>query len=139
MVIVIAGILSAVVANRISLTKFDTDGYADQVKAAVRYAQKVAVAQRRSVYLVVSATDVSLCYDAACTSAVTEPPKSSAFKPPAPGGVTPSTASDFFFDSLGRPRITSTTALATSTLTLTLTSSDRTRTLSIEPETGFVH
>src|SRR5437762_2821451 len=48
-VMVVAGILAAVAYNRINLTAFDTDGYAGKLRATVRYAQKLAVAQRRAV------------------------------------------------------------------------------------------
>ncbi len=50
MVIVIAGILAAVVAPRFfDNTVFQSRGFADQVQASLRYAQKVAIAQHRNV------------------------------------------------------------------------------------------
>ena len=73
LVIVIAGILSAAVYNKIDVASFKAEGTTDQVKSAVRYAHKLAVAQRRNVYISAAGNDVSLCYDSGCGSAVLEP------------------------------------------------------------------
>jgi MSHA pilin protein MshC len=135
LVIVIAGILSAVIYNRINVGSFKAEGSTDEIKAAVRYAHKLAVAQRRSVYLSASSPDLSLCYDLACGSRVAKPPSASdAFTVTASDTLTLSSA--FYFDSLGRPTLTS-GSLATSAITVSI--SGGTRTLTIEPQTGFVH
>lgn len=50
MTMVIIGILAAVVAPRLFDTNvFQSRGFADQVQASLRYAQKIAIAQRRNV------------------------------------------------------------------------------------------
>ena len=52
LVMVIAGILAAVAVPRlVGRNSFDTRGFADQLGATVRYAQKLAVAQRRDVFV----------------------------------------------------------------------------------------
>ena len=136
-VIVIAGILSAIVYNRISITSFSTSGYTSEVRSEVRYAHKLAVAQRRNVYVSVAGNAVSLCYDSACTTAVTQPASSAAFSLSAPG-VTPAIPTPFYFDSLGRPHVTSTMALAAAAVTVSITG-DVMNTITIEVQTGYVH
>ena len=137
-VIVIAGILSAVIYNRINVAAFSTDGYRDEVKAAVRYAHKLAVAQRRDVHVSLASSKVSLCYDSGCASPVPKPPGTDAFALTPPSGVTPAVPTAFYFDSLGRPHVNAGGALATSALNVTV-SGDVVRTVTIEPDTGFVH
>ena len=52
MVIVIVGVLAAVAASRFFVrTGFDVAAFAEQVRAMARYAQKLAVAQNRVVWV----------------------------------------------------------------------------------------
>ncbi len=134
-VIVIAGILSAIVYNKIDITGFKTEGSTDEVKSAVRYAQKLAVAQRRNVYVDTSGNDVRLCYDSGCATQVPQPPGSAWFKITA--ATAPTLSNAFYFDTLGRPTLVSGSTVATSAITLSL--SGGTRSITIEPQTGFVH
>ena len=63
LVMVIAGILAAVAVPRlIGRNSFDTRGFADQLAATARFAQKLAIAQRRDVFLQTSTTTATLCY-----------------------------------------------------------------------------
>lgn len=130
-VIGIATILSVFAIARINTTSFDTEGFANRAAAMVRYAQKVAVSQRRTVFVVIAGNNLSLCYtNAACGGgAVHEPPGANAFSYSAPGGVTLSNMATFSFDSLGRPS-------AGGTLKVT---GDVVRDIVIEAETGYVH
>ncbi len=129
-VIGIATILSVFAIARINTTSFDTEGFANRAAAMVRYAQKVAVSQRRTVFVVISGNNLSLCYtNAACGSPVHEPPGTNAFSYTAKDGVTLSNMTTFSFDSLGRP---------SSGGTLKVTG-DVVRDIVIEPETGYVH
>jgi MSHA pilin protein MshC len=60
-VIIIVGILSVVaVAKLTGVDAFEVQGFFDSTKAAVRFAQKLAVAQRTNVVVVVNATSVSV-------------------------------------------------------------------------------
>ncbi len=129
-VIAIAAILSAFAISRINTQSFDTEGYANRAIAMVRYAQRLAVSQRRTVAVVVSGNTLSLCYvDTACSGgAVSEPPGTSAFAYAAPSGVTLAGTS-FTFSALGKPS-------AGGSFTVT---GDITRTITIEAETGYVH
>lgn len=130
-VIAIATILSAFAIARINTQSFSTEGFANEVAATVRYAQKVAISQRRSVAVTVSGNSVSLTYPAlAGTPAVHKPPSTEAYTLAAPSGVTIADAS-FTFNSLGKP-----SAATTTTLTIT---GDISRTITVEAETGYVH
>lgn len=123
LVLVIAGILAAIVVPQFNQPEIDASWYAEQVKAALRYAQRQAVAQRRNVYVVVSANAVQLCYDPACASPVGDFATGAPFAKAAPGGVslTPQT---FWFDALGRPSAGAPFAVGTVT---------------VEAQSGYVH
>lgn len=64
MVIILVGILAAVAATRFFVrTGFDVAGFAETVRGMVRYAQKLAIAQNRNVWVTGSLTGgVALCY-----------------------------------------------------------------------------
>jgi MSHA pilin protein MshC len=114
-VIVIAGILAALAIPRFTDSESKATWFHEQVKAGVRYAQRQAVAQRRCVFVQVSATQVKLFYgDASC--AITATPLTflttiAAGKAPgdayvldAPSGVTiTSDVTPFSFNGLGQP------------------------------------
>jgi MSHA pilin protein MshC len=62
-VMLLVGILGAIGAERFfSRTGFDLAGYAEQLRAMMRYAQKLAVAQHREVYVLGGANGFALCY-----------------------------------------------------------------------------
>lgn len=62
MTMVIVGIISVVAAPRFLDTNVFRDrGTADQVRAALRYGQKVAIAQRRDVTVTISSAPTSAC------------------------------------------------------------------------------
>jgi MSHA pilin protein MshC len=152
-VVVITGVLAAVAAPRfLGRQSFDGRAFHDQCLAVVRHAQKVAIAQRRTVYVSVTSARIGACYDAGCASHV--PPPVSYLQPttpwgsdnPAalncgndprwlcagsPGAVSISPAITFSFDGLGRPSLAATQTLSVS--------GDVTRPVIIERETGYVH
>lgn len=70
-VMVLIGVLGAVGAVRFFDRKsFDADQFTDQTKAMLRYAQKLAIAQNRAVYVRLNGSSVALCFnyqaDATC-------------------------------------------------------------------------
>src|SRR5471032_3464628 len=68
-VLVLMGILGAVAVERFFDSRVsDGSGYASQVRSMIRYAQKVAIAQHRPVYVQIGASSVGLCYQAACSA-----------------------------------------------------------------------
>jgi MSHA pilin protein MshC len=87
LVMVIAGILAAVAVPRlVGRNSFDTRGFADQLAATVRFAQKLAIAQRREVFVQLTASEATLCYLATM-------PCPAASRAPGPGGEKPYTIS----------------------------------------------
>ena len=130
-VIIIATIISAFAISRINTRDFDTEGFANRTAAMVRYAQKIAISQRRAVFVVISGNTLSLCYgNAACSGgAVREPPGTNAFSYSAPSGVT-LTGTTFSFDALGKPSPSG---------VVTVTDGTSPRTITVEAETGYVH
>lgn len=133
-VIVIAGILSVVAYSKFDAASVKGGAYAAEAKAAIRYAQKLSVAQRRNVYVCVAATSVSLGYTADCTTVKVARPgyadaSADQFIASAPSGVSLSPTT-LFFDSLGRPNPAGAITVADSTGSQTIT---------VEAESGFVH
>ena len=85
LVMVIAGILAAVAVPRlVGRNSFDTRGFADQLAATVRFAQKLAISQRRDVFVQLSTSEATLCYSATA-------PCPAASRAPGPGGEKPYT------------------------------------------------
>lgn len=105
-VMVIAAILAALAIPRFTDSESKATWYHEQVMAAVRFAQRQAVAQRRSVFVCVSPGAVSLGYDGTCTGAAAQ--SGAAIQIPqtlsAPSGVAvSSTTTPFSFNGLGQP------------------------------------
>ncbi len=98
----IAGILAAVAIPYFSQSDVEGTWFSEQVRGAVRFAQRQAVAQRRPVFVVINATSVEVCYDGACGAHVQQPGTGSAYALVAPNGVTLGSTT-FSFDALGRP------------------------------------
>jgi MSHA pilin protein MshC len=125
--LLIVGILSIYVMPRFfNRLNFEAQGFFQQTQSVISYAQKVAIAQRRTVYVVIASNNVRACYDAGCTNAVPGVPVNTA-----PSGVTLSPATTFNFNGLGSSSLAS-------QLDITV-SGDVTRHLYIESQTGYVH
>jgi MSHA pilin protein MshC len=145
-VIIIAGILAAATIARYSNVSLDTRGFTDQTLAMLRYAQKTAISQRRTVCVSIAANAVSLSYlvpPAANTTcpgtSIVQPGGSSAFSVATPSGVSVTlggTTSPFSFSPLGQPS-GSTGVPMTAAVTVTVTG-DVVNTITIEQETGYV-
>lgn len=136
MVIVIAGILLIFAAPRMfDANSFRSRGFSDQVQATLRYAQKVAIAQRCNVCVALSASSVSLTIASAAGAAA--PCNTNLLLPSGGNSVTsPSTAitltftsANFMFDALGKN--------AASQQTITV--SGEANPVIVETETGYVH
>ncbi|MCZ7563963.1 MAG: prepilin-type N-terminal cleavage/methylation domain-containing protein [Burkholderiales bacterium] len=127
--ILIAAILAAGASALFSRLTFETAGFADQLRSTVAYAQKVAIAQRRTVFVVTTAGSAAACYDAGCATPIASP-TGSALVLTAPSGVTVSPATSFSFNGLGQPSFGA-------ALTLSVTG-DGARSFTVEPDTGYV-
>lgn len=135
MTMVIVGILAAVVAPRFFDTNvFQSRGFADQVQATLRYAQKVAIAQRRFVCAAFTINSITLTIGAtaACGTPLVSPTGDASYVINAPAGVAFGAAPapvDFSFNALGTP------TNAPQTISIT----GAANTITIEAETGYVH
>lgn len=151
-VIVLIGILGAVGAARyFDRVPFDTRGFSDQVRAALRFAQKEAVAQNRPVYVVMDGDTVRLCFvpGASCggTDQVQAPfsiKTDTTCNSPTwyclrrPNGVTLGYSGALAFNALGRPTDTGGSALLGPTA-FSISAGATSFTITVEPETGYVH
>jgi MSHA pilin protein MshC len=129
-VIVIAAILAAIAIPQFNLREIDAAWFHDQVRSGVRYAQRTAVAQRRCVFVSVTATKLSLLYgDAGCAITaipVTDLATNQAFELTAPAGVTLGAAPNpFSFNGLGQPSSAASVSVDGKTVT-------------VNAETGYV-
>ena len=138
-IIGMVGVLAAFAAPCfVGTAAFASRGLYDQAQGIVRYAQKIAIAQRaRPVYVVVTASGISVCYDAACTTPASDPSTGSPLAVSAPGGgaVTLAPVTIFSFDGGGIPSFGS-------PLEIHVNSSetgDVNRSFYVEATTGYVH
>jgi MSHA pilin protein MshC len=164
-VIVVVGILAAIGASRFfDNTVFESRAYADQVKSMMRYAQKLAIAQSRQVFVSTESTRFAVCFTAACATqnshagapgganSGSKTTKANCLvanvntvgwlceAPPASVNVAGSGlgfGASFYFDSMGRPWNSDNTASATRTYTFT--SGTSVNTINVEAESGYVH
>jgi MSHA pilin protein MshC len=130
MVIVILGVLAVVAAPRVFNTgDFSARGFHDEILSLVRYAQKTAVVQRRSVCVQVNDTGITLTMDTkatpdgVCNGSVNLP------NTPKGGSGLTGSVSNFKFNSLGATD-------QTGAVTLSIANST---TITIEADTGYVH
>ena len=155
-VMVLIGVLSAVAAGRFfDRSGFDAEGFAEQTRALLRYAQKAAIARNAPVFVQLDDNRIALCYSSPQGNCAP------ADRVPAPGGQMGGGASEaqcqapgwfclgrpegvqlalsepmieFSFDALGRP----VGGKDFGGLTLTIGSAGETRTVSVTRETGYV-
>lgn len=136
MVIVVIGILSVTALPKfIDSSVFQARGFADQVLATLRYAQKSAIAQHRLVCVSLSAsansitlTRASLSTDSSCTRAINLPDRASNSLA-APSGITLSPSIVISFDANGRYVASAPASISISNVSLPII---------IQAETGYV-
>lgn len=160
-VIIIIGIMAAFAMPRFFERKtFDARNFADQSRAMLRHAQKIAIAQNRSVFVRLNGASVALCFDAACSAGnLVIPPSGSNSGASAtvsncagvarwecegvPNGITyiqsPNYAT-FSFNALGRPCAPSDGLVSTfARLVVTVRGDGVDYPIAVETETGYVH
>ena len=130
MTMVIVGILAIFVAPRFfEVSVFQSRGFADEVKASLRYAQKAAIAQHRVVCADTASParlTLTITVAASCDTALNLPSGSVNYVE-APSGIAFSmTPVSVNFDALGRPSAGAVATVGTTTIT-------------VEAETGYVH
>ncbi|NIO42152.1 MAG: prepilin-type N-terminal cleavage/methylation domain-containing protein [Burkholderiales bacterium] len=131
-VLIIVGVLAVVVVAKLTdVNSFEVQGFFDSTKATVRFAQKLAVAQRTKVVVVVTANTVSVCYtNPGCASPAIDLATGQAMLLTAPAGVSLTGPASVSFDGLGR---------ASPGGTISVNAGGIARTLVIEQDTGYVH
>jgi len=132
MTMIIIGILAVFVAPRFfDANIFKSRGFADQVQASLRYAQKEAIAQHRFVCVAFTGTSITLSIGTtvAC-GAPLQSPTGGAYVITAPASIAfAAVPTGFSFNALGQP------TNAPQTINIT----GVTNAITIEAETGYVH
>ncbi|MBK6595234.1 MAG: prepilin-type N-terminal cleavage/methylation domain-containing protein [Burkholderiales bacterium] len=147
LVLVILGVLSVYALPRMFDTKaVYARGFHDETLGHLRFAQKTAIAQRRTVCVTFTSTTVTLAIalDAATFNCTT--PGTTLAGPKGTTGATVSLTAqrdaafaavptNFNFDGLGQPITDTGAAVATQTFAVT----DSGRTITVEAATGYIH
>lgn len=134
MVIVLVGVLAIFAAPRLfDAAAFNVQGFHDETLALLRYAQKAAIAQRRTVCVAFTLSSATLKVDndgsAGCEANLAGPRGDSPGTITARGGVSYSSLpTAISFDALGQP-----------TATQTLQVQGVGRSITVEAGTGYVH
>ena len=142
LVIVLLGILAIFVTPRLSSSDdFNAKGFHDETLAFLRYAQKTAVAQRRTVCVAFTSetatlTIASQANAATCNTALRGPKGDSPGVITAKSGIAYSVSpTNLNFDGLGQPL----NALGALVTAQTIQVRNAANTISVEAVTGYVH
>jgi MSHA pilin protein MshC len=137
-VILVAGILAALVLPRLDVGGFRQIGFFQQALAAIRYAQKTAIASNCDVSVSITSTACSLTWSGTGAPAAACPAAGTDIANPAGGTnnfcadsepeAAPAGDTAFGFDFIGRP-------VPNSAKNITIGS----RSIQVEPETGYTH
>ena len=140
--LLVVGILAVTVAPKMfAIQGFDARGFYDETMSILRYAQKTAIAQRRTVCVAFATNSATLTIASAasvttCDTNLTGPNGVAPYSVTARNNVTYSTIpTSFNFDAKGRP-IDAAGALVTIS---PIQVSGNTNAITIEAETGYVH
>lgn len=142
MVIVLVGVLAVFVAPRLNNSDFYARGFHDETLAFLRYAQKSAIAQRRTVCVAFTSGTATLTVDAdrdtatgtdGCEAGLTGPKGENPATITARSGITYLvTPGGFYFDALGQPSALQTLQVANAGTGIGLN-------IIVEAGTGYVH
>lgn len=134
---IVVTVLAIAVAPRFSGTQgFNQRGFFDETLALLRYAQKSAIAQRRTVCVTFTASSASLSIASvadsiSCDTPLTGPTGTAPFVVTgASGAQYVMTPANFSFDAEGRPSFASSVTIQVTGLTQGIT---------VEAGTGYVH
>lgn len=135
-ILIVLGILAVVALPRFfDRADFDARAFLDQTASALRYAQKTAVAQRRTVCAAFAANAVTLTIRSAagagaCDTPLAEPASGAPYTVTASGSAVFSPVpAGISFDAEGRPDAEANISIASTPTALTLT---------VTAETGYV-
>ena len=164
-VMILIGILGGIGASRFfDGAAFENRAYADQVKTILRYAQKLAITQNRSIFVRTDGNRFAVCSAAGCgaSSIIVAPSGSNSGSRatrisclqnniytanwmcegrPDTVNVAGTVGNGFAFDALGRPYVinsNNSTTLLAAQVSLTFTSGSNSSKITVWPETGYV-
>ncbi len=138
-VIAVMSILAAIAAPKfVASDTFDTRGSQGLILSSLRYAQKTAIAQHRTVYVQVNSVNktISLCYSNSCGTLLQDPVSGGSFRINLNANVivSPSqTTLGFSADGSPSPNVDATYIVTNKN------SSRQTSTIKVEANTGYVH
>ncbi len=138
MVLAILGVVAVFLAPKLNPRDFEARGFHDETLALLRYAQKTAIAQRRTVCVVFTNSTATLSMAAtegsnSCSVAVVGPKGVSLAAITARSSITyAATPTNFFFNALGQPSVGQSLQVASGGTALSLG-------ITVESETGYVH
>jgi MSHA pilin protein MshC len=128
-VIVLLGILSAVIAPNLTRSGVDGRNFVDRAFNSMRYAQKLAIAQRRTTFVCIGANSLAVGFATGCAAPASDP-----------GGGAISFSStavamapvEFSFDAQGG-------VTAQHDIVVSIPDTGDSYTLRVEANTGYVH
>ncbi len=140
MVLAILGVVAVFLAPKLNPRDFEARGFHDETLALLRYAQKTAIAQRRTVCVAFTATSATLSMtpaaastDCSATIALVGPRGES------PAAITArndidyaATPVGFFFNALGQPSVGQSLQVASGGAAIG-------QSITVETDTGYVH
>lgn len=131
-VIIVMSVLAVVALPRLWGSTFDELAFYDDTLAALRYAQRSAVTQQRTVCATFTATQLTLTYasvygSTVCDQPLVRPASTAQYQVAASSGTSYTAAATFRFDRLGVPNLNQTITFSGG------------RTLVVEAGTGYVH
>lgn len=162
-VLVVGGLLAAVAMPRFfRQDSFDARSFADQNVSMLRYAQKLAIAQNRPVFVLLNGSRIALCFNTACDAAnrVLPPAGGNSGRSATMGACAnttawlceappnkisysvPADAAAFYFNALGRPYKSTDTEPVSSfpaRVSIGVNGGGIARNIIVEGETGYVH
>jgi MSHA pilin protein MshC len=137
----VISILAAFALPRmVDRSAFESRGFYDQAQGVVRYAQKIALAQRQSppktpVFVLITASQIRVCYDIACASSVRDSTTGAPLTLNAPTGVSLTPATTFSFSGSGAPSFGAQLQVNVNSVGV----GDVNRVFFVEAQTGYVH
>ena len=139
MVLILLGVLAIFVAPRLNTKDFEARGFHDETLALLRYAQKTAVAQRRTVCVAFTSSSATLSIATtaatnACAGTLIGPKGESPAHITAGSGIAYQAlpGAPFFFNALGQPSEPLALQVTQAGVGIGLT-------VTVVAETGYVH
>jgi MSHA pilin protein MshC len=125
-------VLAVVALPRLWGSTFNELAFYDDTLAALRYAQRTAVTQQRTVCATFTATQLTLTYASAygataCDQPLVRPASTAQYQVVASGGTSYTAATTFRFDRVGVPNLSQTITFSGG------------KSLIVEAGTGYVH